>query len=152
MRNLEQTRITNVAAVAVERKWGDREFYLVNQILADRAAARGLARLAGFYNRVTKAMAGRKADEIEKRIGIVLDVWIVAPEDVKKELMNDENLSRFLNDPTRYVAEFDAKLVKGQGENSETVHKFRDEKTRNAARLQAICKNRVILFPSVSAK
>jgi hypothetical protein len=140
----EQTKMTNILVAAIERKWGDEHFRQVEQILTDPEAARGLARFAGFYNRVTKELGAARTEE---KVGQALDTWVVAPEEVKKELMQDPKLKEFLEDPAKYVEVYEARLVKEQGESSEKARRFRDEKTKNEARLQAMGKSCVKLFP-----
>jgi hypothetical protein len=144
----EQTRMTNILIAAVERKWGDEHFHQVDQILTDREAGRGLARLAGFYNRVRKELGTAGTEE---KIGKALDAWVLAPEEVKRVLMGGPKLKEFLEDPVKYVAAYEARLAKEQGENGEKVRRFRDEKRMNEARLKAMGSGCVKLFPSCAA-
>jgi hypothetical protein len=144
----EQNRKTNILVAAVERKWDDEQAHQVEQILTDREAARGLARLAGFYNRVRKELG---AAGTEDEIGKALDAWVVAPAEVKNALMDGPKLKEFLEDPAKYLAAYEARLVKEQGENGEKVRRFREEKRKNNARLKAMGRGCVKLFPSCAA-
>lgn len=151
MTQFEQTNPANVAEAASNLKWGDAQHQQVEEILSDPDAARGLGRFAGFHNRLAKMM-GREPGEFDKDkdpvIGKALDYWVVAPESAKDLLMKTKgkDFEQYQNDPQKWLADHEAKLVKDHGEGSEQVKRFREEKKENEELLKKLCANCPQLF------
>jgi hypothetical protein len=152
--NFDQTNPANIAQSAETLKWGDTQHEQIEEILKDQDAARGLGRFAGFHNRVAKALGRPKGEshpELDGKIGKAVDAWVIAPEVLKKELMQEKNLEKFNENPEKYLADYEAKLVTEHGEGSEQVRKFRQEKEENMELLKKLCKNCPKMFPGACA-